>query len=109
MTIRKKTGIGVSGQKCAKGKDYAIQELLNPTRVLTATIKIKEGVLPLLPVRTNLPILKDKIFECIRNLSRLEVKAPTKMGETILKNIADTGSDLISTRDMERVQCKQIM
>lgn len=91
----------VKGDKCAKGKDYAIKELTNPVRVLTATIRVRNGILPLLPVKTTLPIPKKRVFTCLEKLYQVEVKAPVKMGTVIVKNIADTNSNVISTRGID--------
>jgi CxxC motif-containing protein len=98
---RNRGTILVKGNKCAKGKDYAIKELTHPVRVLTATIRVRNGILPLLPVRTTQPIPKKQVFTCLKKLYQVEVKAPIKMGTIIVKNIADTDSDVISTRGID--------
>ena len=42
LTIEKHEDIiEVSGNTCPRGKQYAINELTNPTRTLTTTIRIK--------------------------------------------------------------------
>ena len=33
----------VKGNKCARGKEYGIKEMSNPTRVLTATVMLKNA------------------------------------------------------------------
>lgn len=99
--LKKKGTIIVKGAKCAKGKDYAIKEITNPVRVLTATIRVRNGILPLLPVKTTLSIPKKQVFTCLKKLYQLEVKAPVKMGTVIVKSIANTNSDIISTRGID--------
>ena len=93
--------ISIKGEKCAKGKDYAIKETTNPVRVLTATIRVRNGILPLLPVKTTLPIPKKQVFACLKKLYQVEVKARVKMGTVIIKNIAGTNSDVITTRGID--------
>lgn len=93
-------GFIVSGNQCKRGEEYAIKEMANPTRVLTTTVKIRSDHLSRLPVKTSQPIPKDKIFECMKEINRIEVKAPIKVGDIVIKNILGTGADVIATREM---------
>lgn len=94
----------VSGNNCVRGIKYGLNEATNPTRVLPTTIKIKNGLLSRLPVRTAEAIPKDLIFKCMSELQKIEVEAPIKMGSVIIKNILDTGVDIIATRNMDIAQ-----
>lgn len=55
----------------------------------------------MLPVKTVSDIPKGKIFDCIRALKQLEVKAPVRIGEIVLKNAADTGVDIAAAKNIE--------
>ncbi|SHK16435.1 CxxC motif-containing protein [Paramaledivibacter caminithermalis DSM 15212] len=90
----------VEGNKCPRGKEYAIKELTNPTRVLTTTVKIKNGLLNRLPVKTKEAIPKDKIYECMKIINSIEVEAPVTIGEVIVKDILNTGVDVVASRSM---------
>ncbi|HDH43865.1 MAG TPA: DUF1667 domain-containing protein, partial [Thermococcus sp.] len=46
---------------------------------------------------------KEKIKDVIDALKEVVVEAPVKMGQVILKNVGNTGVDVIAERDMERV------
>ncbi|MDZ7822044.1 MAG: DUF1667 domain-containing protein [Candidatus Marinimicrobia bacterium] len=35
-------GYRVEGSKCKRGKEYAVREFTNPTRMLTSTVKIRD-------------------------------------------------------------------
>ena len=39
----------VKGNKCARGKEYGIKEMSNPTRVLTTTVMLKNATLSVFP------------------------------------------------------------
>lgn len=93
-------GYRVDGATCKRGKMYGIKELTRPTRLLTSTVKIEGADLPRLPVRTKTEIPKEKILECMKVINKIEAKAPVKMGDVLLKNILDTGVDIIATRDL---------
>ncbi len=94
-------GYAVSGNQCLRGKVYGIKEMTNPTRVLTTTVKITEGSLPRLPVTTKGAIPKELLMAAMEVINKAEVAAPAKVGQVIVKNLLDTGVDVVATRSME--------
>lgn len=94
------SGYKVEGYTCEKGKEYAIQEVEDPRRIITSTVRIENGFLALLPVKTAKPIPKDLIFDVMKEINKVRVKAPIHLGDIIIKNIISTGIDVIATRDM---------
>lgn len=93
-------GYVVSGNQCKRGERYGILEMTNPTRVITSTIKINNTHLKRLPVKTNGAIPKDMNFKCMELINSLEIEAPIKVGEVIIKNILGTEIDLVASRSM---------
>jgi CxxC motif-containing protein len=91
----------IEGFTCARGEAYARKECTNPTRIVTSTVLVENGVLSVLPVKTATDIPKGKIFDCMRQLKGLKVKAPVKIGDVILRDVAHTGVDIVATRDVE--------
>jgi CxxC motif-containing protein len=90
----------VDGFQCKKGKEYAVAEYRSSRRILTTTVIAEKSRHALLPVRTNSPIPREKLFECMDHLARVRVEPPLKSGEVIVRNILDTGSDIITTREL---------
>lgn len=90
----------VTGNSCPIGAEYGANELRNPTRVLTTTVTVHGGMHDVLPVRTDKPISKALLFEAMKVLQEVKVQAPVAMGEVIVKNILDTGADVIATRNI---------
>lgn len=90
----------VSGNKCERGTAYGKQELTNPQRMVTSTIVIEGGIHNRLPVKTSDTIPKKLIFDFMREINKIKVKSPVKMGDIILHNILNTGLDIIASRDM---------
>ncbi|MBU5439268.1 DUF1667 domain-containing protein [Tissierella sp. MSJ-40] len=90
----------VEGNKCNRGRIYGIKEITNPTRVVTSTVKFKNGLLPRLPVKTNGPIPKRLIKQCVEEIKRIEVDYHVKVGDIIIKDILHTGIDVVSTKTM---------
>jgi CxxC motif-containing protein len=91
----------VKGNQCPRGKSYAIKELTAPTRVLSTTVIINHGFLNRLPVRTNIGLPKEKLFDAMNVINHVVVDAPIKRGDVIIKNILGTGVDVISSRSMD--------
>jgi CxxC motif-containing protein len=102
IRINKKELIIIDGAKCEKGIEYSKNEVLNPKRILTTSILVKNGILPLLSVKTSKPIPKEKIFKILEIIKRTSVNAPVEIGEIIIKNILDTGSDIIATKTIKK-------
>jgi CxxC motif-containing protein len=96
-------GYRVDGNTCKRGYNYAIEEQTNPKRVIPTTVKIKNGILNRLPVKTNGAVPKELIFECMKVINKVEVEAPIKTGDVVVENILGTGIDVVATRTMERV------
>ena len=92
----------VEGNSCKRGEIYGINEITNPVRVITSTVKVIHGELPVLPVKTNAPISKDLNFKIMYILKEVQVEAPINVGDVIVKNILDTGIDVVATRNLRR-------
>lgn len=92
----------IEGYQCERGKKYAEEEIRNPKRVLTTTVKVKDGKYRVIPVKTTAPIPKNYIFPLLKKLSEIELEAPIPQGYKVLENIFQVGVDVITTRPMER-------
>jgi len=91
--------IKVEGAKCPKGMGYAMSEIENPSRILTATVVAHGLDLKLIPVRTNKPIPKKDIFRAMEEIAKLNVTEPFKAGDTVVENFLSLGVKLIATRE----------
>ena len=95
-----KTVHSINGNRCNLGLDYAQKEIFNPERTLTTTVRIKNGHLPLVSVRTNKPIPKNRIFEAMNLLAEIEIEAPIKIGEKIIQNLLNTNTSIVATKNI---------
>ena len=94
----------VTGNSCPRGEAYGRQEAVDPRRTLTSTVRIEGAMLNVAPVKTASPIPKGKIDEAMRQINSIKLQAPVYMGEPVCENLAGTGIDLVSTRDLEKVK-----
>lgn len=92
------------GYTCLRGKNWALQEAAMPMRVLTTTVLLENGELALLPVRTQGPVPKSKLRDCLRQANRLRVQAPVQAGQVICRNLGATGVSLIAARTAGKKQ-----
>lgn len=94
----------VAGNSCPRGDKFAHQELTCPMRVLTTTVAVSGGDEALLPVRTAEAIPLELHAQAMALIRGLVVKAPIRMGDVVLPNLLDTGTDLIASMDIDRAQ-----
>ena len=92
----------IVGYQCKKGKEYAIQEFTHPMRVLTATVRTDYPDHPLLSVRTDRPIPKKLLKQCMYLLSDKRINHPVGFGEIIIENLMDTKVNLVATQDLAK-------
>ncbi len=93
--------LNVTGNFCPRGILYAKTEMTNPTRIITSTVKIKAKNAVRLSVKTAQAIPKGKMFDCMRELDKVMVEAPIRIGDVIVYNICETGVDVVATKDIE--------
>lgn len=91
----------VTGNSCPRGNKFAHQELTCPMRVLTTTVAVSCGDEALLPVRTAEAIPLELHAQAMDLIRGLVVKAPIRMGDVVLPNLVDTGTDLIASIDID--------
>jgi len=91
----------MGGNKCKKGVEYARSEALDPRRMLTTSILVNGGEWPLASVKSTRPIPKDKIFTVLREIHQIIVNAPVDSGQVIIRNVANTGIDIIATKTVK--------
>ena len=94
--------VSVNGNTCKRGDDYARKELTDPRRIVTSTVPVTGGNLPVVSVKTASDIPKGKIRECLCALKGVTLTAPVQIGDVIVENVADTGVDVIATKNVEK-------
>lgn len=95
--------INVTGNTCKRGEDYARKEVTHPTRIVTSTVSVENGAVPVVSVKTNQDIPKEKVKEIMDCLQQIRVQAPIYTGDVIVVNVAQTGVDIVATKDVMEV------
>ena len=78
VTLKDAEVVKVEGNTCPKGEAYGKKEVTNPTRIVTSTVRVSGGVLPVVSVKTASDIPKEKIMDCAN----------------VLKNVKDPGAGI---------------
>jgi CxxC motif-containing protein len=104
LTVTKEgsTVVKVTDATCKRGEDYAHQEITDPRRMVATTVRVNNGIHPLVPVYTAAPVPKPLIFDILAEIRKTELTAPVATEQVIIKNVLGTGVDIIASRDMPR-------
>ncbi len=90
----------VIGNNCPRGAVYGKNELVSPVRTLTSTVKVVGGDISRCPVRSQSPLPKGKIFDAMKELRKVTLTSPVKIGDVVIENVCDTGVNIIATRNV---------
>jgi len=92
--------ISMEGNKCEKSEEFVGQELVEPMRILTTTVRIEGSRWPVIPVRTDKSVPKRLFPSIMRQLRRIKLQAPVNMLDVVVRDVLRTGANIISTRTM---------
>jgi CxxC motif-containing protein len=92
----------VLGIKCKKGIEYTKKEIVSPVRVLTTTMKTARPDAPLLPVRSDKPIPKEKFLPCMEEITQHLVEGPVELGQIVIKGILGLEANIVACRSLRQ-------
>lgn len=99
VTIEADKVTEVKGNTCKRGAEYAVTECTNPVRSLTTTVKVNGGSTYVVPVKSSVAIPKGLLFEAMHEINNASVNAPVHIGDVVIKNILNTGADIVATNE----------
>jgi CxxC motif-containing protein len=94
--------ISMKGNKCDKSEKFVTQEMIEPMRILTTTVRIEGSRWPVIPVRTDKAVPKRLFPRIMKGLERMKLQAPVNMLEVVVSDVLRTGADIIATRTVRR-------
>lgn len=89
----------ITGESCKRGIDYAKNEFSHPQRILTSLVKVTGSASPLVSVRSDRPIPKDRMFAIMDEVRGAVAAAPVSIGQVLIENVCGTGANIIATAD----------
>jgi CxxC motif-containing protein len=90
--------IELKGNACKRGIAFVQEEITNPRRMLTTTVQVIGGELPLAPVHSSEPLPKNLLLAAAHELRSLRLNAPVQMGQVVLAGILGSGVDIVASR-----------
>ncbi len=88
----------ISGNLCKRGVEYALQEMKEPLRTLTSVVNTEDGLM--VPVKTDKPISLKSMKKAMEELNSLTLVLPIRLGDIIIKDIGETGANLVATASL---------
>ncbi|MGL9728232.1 DUF1667 domain-containing protein [Enterococcus sp. DIV0756] len=101
LTVDEANDYQVSGHSCNKGVKYGKAEATHPVRVVTSTVLVEGGKTPLCSVKTADGIPKNLVLEAMKEINRVRLQAPVTIGDVAIKNLLNTGIDVVTTSEMK--------
>ena len=88
----------VTGNTCKRGEAYAVAECLHPERTVTSTMRAVDG--SVIPVKTDRPLPKEKMFDCMALIDSITVQSPVKVGQVLAANILGTDVNIVAAKTL---------
>ena len=89
--------VSVTGNTCPRGRKYAGSECTDPKRTVTSTVKCIDG--SLVSVKTDTPIPKEKMTECMSLINKTVATLPIAIGDVIIEDVF--GSRIVATQNKQ--------
>ena len=98
--------IRVEGNKCPRGLQYGTDEVLNPKRMVTSSVPLREdentGIYQMISVKTSEAVPKELIFSVLKEIKSIDLKSKgikkIEVGDILLENVCNTGVDIVATQ-----------
>lgn len=99
LTVKLEEGkvISVAGNACRRGLTYAENECTHPVRTVTSTMACEDG--RVIAVKTDKPIPRELVFECMKEINAHKAPANTVIGDVLIEGILGTDACVIATQN----------
>lgn len=102
VLVDETNGNAVSGNRCHNGEAFAIHELNNPLRQVTASIPIMGAAVDHCPVKSDRAIPTERLGQILAELKELRIEAPVYISQTLATDIAGTGANIIACKTIPK-------
>lgn len=89
--------VRVTGNTCKRGEEYAREEIADPRRTLTTTMRTQDD--GRVPVKSSAPLPKGLLMDCMKMINTSEATLPVNAGDVLIRDILSTGIDIVATDD----------
>lgn len=89
----------VTGNNCARGVKYGIEEATHPVRTVTSILRVSNRHDMMVSVKTAEPIAKEDMFKAMEVIRGATVTAPIKIGDVLIPNVC--GTNIVATKNID--------
>jgi CxxC motif-containing protein len=93
---------GISGNQCKRGEIYVKNEMTNPTRILTTTVKTIFPEIPRASVKTDQPIPKGLLMKATEEINKIVIDKEMNIGDIVIEHILNTNANIVLTKEIKR-------
>jgi CxxC motif-containing protein len=93
--------LGLRGQGCQKGFDFILSRIRPQGKIVSTSVLVSNHSLKFLPVRTGKAVDNALASQILREARKITVTPPVRYGQVIMRNVAGTGVELISTKALD--------
>ena len=98
LKVDEENGYKVTGNGCPRGAAYGEKELVNPTRVITSTVRVEAKTARRVPVKTASDIPKGKIYDIMKELDKVTTSTPSPNTLGITTSPIATGAFIVACK-----------
>ena len=92
----------ITGNLCKRGEEFAKEEIVDPKRTFTSTCKTIYKDVPVVAVKTDKLVKKDLLLKIVKELNKVVIDKPLKIGDIVIKNVLNSGANIIiCTNDLK--------
>jgi CxxC motif-containing protein len=90
----------VTGNRCPRGKQYALEEITCPKRTVCSSVKSTVKGYSVVSVRTDQAVNKALINKVMQEIDKAVISSYLPIGSIVIKNVLGTDANIITTTDM---------
>lgn len=94
------TQVVITGNQCARGEEYGREEILSPSRIVTATVAVSDSLEHRVSVKSTAPVPRDMIDELLDTLYAIRLIPPVTVGQAVVNDYSSSGIDIVTTRSV---------
>ncbi len=101
LTVSDEDGeLKVSGNTCPRGAVYGKNEVQNPTRTLTTTVRVGNREKTVVAVKSDRPIPKGMLFDAMKEINTLRAEAPIRIGDVLSSDLLGV-CNIVATAEVQ--------
>ncbi len=90
----------VTGNRCVRGIAYGTDEMTNPKRTISSTVKTIFSDVPVVPIKASADFPKERIFDVMKEINKIVLDKRVGRGYKVIENCLGLNIDIVITSDI---------